>query len=237
MTPRIPPRIQVVDAARTTALAAMVVFHFVFDLELFGHLPAGTSMHGLWWWWARATASGFLLLVGISLWLAHGRGIRWHAFWRRWMMVAGAAALVSVATRIGLGDPWVRFGILHMIAAGSLLALPFLRLPWWVSAVAAAAVALAPGVLRNEALNGGWLLWLGLGTSRPSMMDYLPVLPWLAPILAGVALARLLPWERLDADTPLLRRLAWPGRHSLAIYLLHQPALIGLVWVGTRLAG
>lgn len=233
MTQRIP----LVDVARTLALAAMVVFHFAFDLELFGHLAPGTTTQGIWWWWARATAGTFLVLVGISLWLAHGQGLRWRAFWRRWLMVAGAAALVSAATRIGVGEPWVRFGILHMIAAGSLLALPFLRLPWWITAAVAAAVAMAPGFLRTDALNGGWLLWLGLGTSRPWMVDYLPVLPWLAPVLAGVALARVLPWDRLALDTPLLRRLGWPGRHSLAIYLLHQPVLIGLVAAWTRLAG
>lgn len=231
MTARIP----IVDVARTLALAAMVVFHLTFDLELFGHLTPGTTTQGIWWWWARATAGSFLGLVGISLWLAHGRGIRWQAFWRRWAMVAGAALLVSVATRIGMGEPWVRFGILHMIAAGSLLALPFLALPWWAAAVAAAAVALAPGYLRTDALNGDWLLWLGLGTARPWMMDYLPVLPWLAPVLAGLALAKVLPWDRLTWDSPALRALGWTGRHSLAIYLIHQPVLIGLVWLGTIL--
>jgi uncharacterized membrane protein len=230
-------RIPIVDVARTLALAAMVVFHLTFDLELFGHLPPGTTTQGIWWWWARATAGSFLLLVGVSLWLAHGQGVRWPAFWRRWLMVAGAAALVSAATRVGVGEPWVRFGILHMIAAGSLLALPFLRLPWWITATVAMAVALAPQALRSDTLNGDWLLWLGLGTSRPWMVDYLPVLPWLAPILVGVALARVLPWGRLAWDRPTLRRLGWPGRHSLAVYLLHQPVLIALVWVWTKATG
>ncbi len=59
-------------------------------------------------------------------------------------------------------------------------------------------------------------------------MDFEPVFPWLAPFLAGVALTR---WARASALWPaisrppgrLARRLTWPGRHSLVIYLVHQP--------------
>jgi uncharacterized membrane protein len=232
-----PVRLPLVDVARTFALAAMVVFHLTFDLELFGHLQPGTTAGGIWWWWSRATAGTFLFLVGVSLWLAHGQGIRWPAFWRRWVMVAVAALGVSLATRVAMGDAWVRFGILHCIAASSLLALPFLRLPVWVAGATAVAVVMIGRGLAFDAFNTAPMLWLGLATSRPYMVDYLPLLPWLAPVLLGVATARLAPWHRLAADTPVLRALGWPGRHSLAIYLVHQPLLIAAVWAWTRLAG
>jgi uncharacterized membrane protein len=227
MTARLP----LIDIARTLALLAMVVFHFTFDLELFGHLPPGTTMQGIWWWWARVTAGAFLFLVGISLWLAHGRGVRWPAFWRRWAMVAGAAVVVSLATWVAMGDAWVRFGILHCIAAASLIALPLLRTPAVVPLAAAVAVALAPRYGMSDLFNGDWLLWLGLANSRPFMVDHLPLLPWLAPVLLGVAAAKVMPWQALAIDTPALRMFGWPGRHSLAIYLVHQPVLIGLVWL------
>jgi uncharacterized membrane protein len=34
----------------------------------------------------------------------------------------------------------------------------------------------------------------------------------------------------------MLRRLAWPGQHSLVIYLVHQPILIALIWVASSLS-
>jgi uncharacterized membrane protein len=41
-----PGRILAVDLARTGALLAMAVFHFVYDLELFGWVAPGTSVTG-----------------------------------------------------------------------------------------------------------------------------------------------------------------------------------------------
>jgi uncharacterized membrane protein len=81
-------------------------------------------------------------------------------------------------------------------------------------------------------------LWLGLGRTIPPMIDYEPVLPWVAPVLAGIAIGRLGTslWPRL-ARVRLPGWLTWPGRHSLAIYLVHQPVLMGGVWLATRLGG
>ena len=225
------PRIVGLDLARSIAVIGMVVFHFTFDLELFGYVAPGTTFQPFWYYFARLVAGSFLFLSGVGLWLAHGRGIRWAAFWRRFAMVAGAAALVSVAS-IWV-TPWgvIYFGILHALAASSLIGLLFLRLPALATlAVAALAFAL-PWFAQRPEFQGVWLLWLGLADIRPPMADYVPLLPWLAPCLAGVALAKLATraqlWPHLSAKpSPRLQALAFPGRHSLIIYLVHQPLLI-----------
>ncbi|MFN4130732.1 MAG: DUF1624 domain-containing protein, partial [Paracoccaceae bacterium] len=120
-------RIHAIDLARTLALLAMAGYHFTFDLMLFGHLPPGFVFQGPGPLIARAIASSFLFLAGMSLWLAHGQRIRWPSFWRRFAMVAAAAALVTLATYYGMGVQFIRWGILHAIAAGSLVGLAFLR--------------------------------------------------------------------------------------------------------------
>jgi uncharacterized membrane protein len=107
----------------------MAVFHFVYDLELFGWLAPGTSVTGGWRVLALLTAGSFLFLAGVSLWLGHGAGIRWRGFWRRFVKVAGAAAVISLATWVAMGDVFIFFGILHAITAASLLGLLFLRVP------------------------------------------------------------------------------------------------------------
>src|SRR5690349_4055324 len=87
-------RIAVLDLARGIALVAMASYHFTWDLEFFGYVDPGLTAVGGWKLYARCIASTFLFLVGVSLFLAHGNGIRWPAFWRRFAMVAGAALAI-----------------------------------------------------------------------------------------------------------------------------------------------
>ncbi len=233
-------RIVALDLVRTAALACMVVFHFTFDLMMFGHVPPGTVFQGFWPFFARGIASSFLFLAGVSLWLAHGQAVRWPAFWRRIAVVAGAAALITVATWAGMGDAYIRWGILHAIAAASLIGVVFLQAPLIVTTALAAATFAAPLFLKSEAFNAPWLLWLGLATEVPPMVDYLPLLPWLSPLLVGIIGARLMAqagaWARMRTTPgPLLSALAWPGKHSLAFYLIHQPVLFSGVWAYTNL--
>jgi uncharacterized membrane protein len=241
-----PPRLPAVDLARTAALAGMVVFHTVFDLELFGHLPPGTTAWpGPWALLARLVAGSFLFLAGVSLVLAHGPGLRRRAFLRRLAVIAAAAVAVSLATRLAMPQAYVQFGILHAIAAASVVGLAMLRVPVALLVVLAAAVAAAPALLRDPALDAPWLLWLGLGASQPVSVDYVPLCPWLAPFLAGMAAARLAGGAGGAGSARrgggrgagrLARALAWPGRHSLPIYLLHQPMLFAGFWLWARLS-
>jgi uncharacterized membrane protein len=239
-TPPIPARIPALDIARTGAIMAMALYHFVFDLEMFGFLAPQTATTGGWRLLAYATASSFLALAGISLWLAHGSGINWPKALRRIGVIAGAAALISVATWVAIPQAFIHFGILHAIALSSLFGLALLRLPPGLLLALALFAIWAPHGLRADLFNAPWLWWVGLSTSIRAAADYVPILPWIAPFLIGLATAKLLSrfdaWPRAQTGpvSRLQRRLAWPGRHSLAIYLLHQPVLIGLIWLAVQ---
>lgn len=225
-----PDRLITLDLARTLAIVCMVIFHFTFDLALFGYIPPDTMGQPFWYYFARMIAGSFLFLSGVSLWLAHGHGIRWPAFRMRFAKVAGAAALVTIASIWFVPGGTILFGILHAIAATSVLGLLALRLPWAATLALAALIFATAFLYRSPAFDPIWLVWTGLAENRPLMGDYVPLIPWAAPALAGIAFARALRVDQWRGTAPsrAMRLLAFPGRHSLIIYLIHQPILIGL---------
>lgn len=237
MQPNVTPgRLFALDLARTAALAGMVAYHFTYDLALFGLIAPETPVTGGWLIFARSIATSFLVLVGVGLWLAHRRGVRWSKVWRRLLIVGGAAAAITLATWVAIPDRFIFFGILHAITFGSLAGLAFVRLPVWATAAVAAAVLAAWATVALPVFDRPALLWVGLGTVRPFTVDYVPVFPWFGALLAGIAAAGLADraglwtWLARRRGGPVLRTLSWPGRHSLAIYLIHQPVLLTLLW-------
>jgi uncharacterized membrane protein len=140
-----------------------------------------------------------------------------------------------------VGDEFVVFGMLHLIALSIPLAFPFLFAPTAVTAVTAAAVLALGGVVDPERMDGPWLLWLGIRDEGRVMVDWYPVIPWFGLVLVGLVLGRLLypsGLPRLALPDLSTRRpvpgLRWLGRHSLAIYLIHQPVLWGSLWILTQ---
>lgn len=230
------PRIALVDIARTVALCAMAVFHFAYDLEMFGFAPHEMMQRPEWIWFARVIAGSFIFLSGVSLVLGAPQDTR--KFFKRLVMIGAAAAMVSFGTYIAMGSAFVRFGILHLLLGSSLLGVVFLRSPFWINGLLGVVVLALPLLPFWPFLpSTGWL-WLGATVEPlPLMVDYVPILPWFGMFLLGMGTAGWMQhlglWSVLEnypsADARWARLLAWPGQHSLAIYLIHQPVLFGLV--------
>ncbi|NEU12208.1 DUF1624 domain-containing protein [Methylobacterium sp. BTF04] len=231
------PRFDAIDAVRGIALLAMASYHATWDLgylrltpESYALTPAGKAA-------AYGIAGTFLVLVGIGLVLMNGSGLRTRAYLLRLARIGGAALLITVATLFAFPQSYIFFGILHCIALSSVLALPFLRLPIGVTAVVAASVLALPHFVSGAGiLDAPGLRFLGLGVTPPQTNDYVPVFPWFGFVLVGVALARFaLPrfaGSRIAAWQPTRwpgRLAAFAGRHSLAVYLIHQPVLLALL--------
>lgn len=247
------PRIALVDFARGLALVAMAVFHFAWDLTDLGFIATDVSTEPGWRAFSHSIAASFLGLAGFSLALAHGAAFRPRLFWRRFAVVAGAALLVTAGTYLAFGENLVLFGILHCIAAGSVLAIPFLRLHWSVALVAAAIVIALPALAADAGFQRwaqgspafGIIQHLGLTAAQPSAVDFVPLFPFAGYLLAGLGLGLLSARARLAARLagvpvpPLAAPLLWAGRRSLPIYLLHQPVILAplmlLAWLAPGL--
>ncbi|HUL65194.1 MAG TPA: heparan-alpha-glucosaminide N-acetyltransferase [Burkholderiaceae bacterium] len=232
-----------IDALRGFAVAQMIAYHFIYDLNYFGWLHLAMTRDQPWLGWRTAIVTQFLLLVGASLVLRHAFKPAWSDFWRRWVQIAGAALLVSAGSWWVFRDRFIYFGILHYIAVGLILAR--LLVPLGRANIVLGIIALLAGVLFKDTLfDPIGFNWLGFTTHKPRTEDYVPLFPWLGVTLIGVGLGAS--WQRARfAIAPALqgfndappRALVFLGTWALTIYLLHQPLLFGLLWAIRTLTG
>ena len=116
------------------------------------------------------------------------------------------------------------------------IARPLARKPL-IAVAAGVAVVLAGTTLAHPAFDDRLMSWLGFTTRRPATQDFVPLFPWLGVVLLGVGLGHALVRRRFGPLASVARApgaLRWMGRHSLPIYMLHQPLLMGTLWLLLR---
>ncbi len=238
-------RIWELDAFRGICILGMVLVHFVYDLVDLYHIidwqyPAWFSFIKDW------GGVLFLLISGISATLG-SRSLR------RGLIVFGCGMIVSAVTygmyRLGFAQMniIIYFGVLQCLGVCMLLWATYR--PMRPGALLIHGVLLTSlGLYLNQLLHQGllsttvkWLMPLGLPWQGFASSDYFPLLPNLGYFLIGAALGgwfyakkeTLLP--KVNAQNPLLRFFCFCGRHSLWIYLLHQPLLSAICMVLAKL--
>ena len=242
--PKIASRFWELDLMRGMAAVLMVLYHLACDLDYFSVIDIDVSS-GLPLAVARITLSLFLLLVGLSFYLSSSRAkcraelsgrhssYFSHLVGRAFSLLL-VALLISLVTYHFLGECFIAFGALHLIGLPRLLAYPFLgrgRLNF----ITGMLIIIAGLYLPALSVSHPWVLWLGLAPPGYCSVDWTPLIPWFGVVLVGAALGDLLypdlqrrirlpDWQ----DSSLARPLLILGRHSLAVYMIHQPAIIAL---------
>lgn len=230
-----------VDFFRGIAIVSMVAFHFIWDIDYLGLGEFELYSGGLFFF-AHAIGTAFLLLVGISLSLSHSRineemtaSEIHNKYLTRGLKIFSLGLLISFITWLILGDRFVAFGVLHCIGLSIILAIPFLRYRT-LNLVLGSSIVVIGILLGGVTLDTPWFLWLGLESAGFVSVDYFPLLPWFGVVLLGLGLGNFLYPEyarrvRLidRGGLSILKPICTMGRHSLLIYLVHQPLLIGLI--------
>lgn len=233
-------RYALLDEVRGLDLISMMCYHGMWDLiYLFGiRIRWYSSWPGHLWQqsicWIFILLSGFCFSFG-------------HAPLRRGAIVFGAGALVTAVTLVFMPGDVVWFGVLTLLGSSMLLTALLEKLLKRIPHVAGAVCSFALFVITYHTSSGYW----GFGSVRltlPSFLysnyltaffgfpswlffstDYFPLLPWLFLFWTGFYLHHLASTEQMK---PLRHSfcpaLGWMGRHSLLLYLLHQPVLYGI---------
>lgn len=232
-------RIWELDALRGICILGMVAVHFIYDLtELYAVVD--------WQWpaWFSFVKSWggvlFFLLSGVCVTLGH-RSVRRGLIVFACGMLCTAVTYGMVAFGLAGSGLTIWFGVLHCLGACMLLWPLCKKLPLAGLAIVAAGAIAFGFWLHGQVFSFPYLVALGFVPAGFASSDYFPLFPYLGFFLAGAVIGRtayrekksLLP--RVNAQTPALRAVCFCGRHSLEIYLLHQPALSALIGLVTAL--
>ena len=245
------PHYGLLDTVRGVCILSMVAYHGMYDLvDIFG-LPSAwyTGLPG--YIWQQSICWTFILLSGLC-WQLSRRHVK------RGLLLVGCGAAITLITWLVMPSQRILYGVLNLLGLSALLLIPldkvFRKIPAWAGLVGALLLfALTKNVSRGSLGFEGLVLcrlprWLYatdllavVGFPSPSFWstDYFPLLPWFFLFCAGYFL-----WSLLDKSPrakallqPGLRPLSFLGRHSLVIYLIHQPALMAVFSVLGRIAG
>lgn len=228
-------RIHWIDLWRGLAVLLMIVFHFAYGFDFF-EIREISLNSGLWFFIGNFVRFSFLLIVGFSLFLSYRKYRSKYSFFlkhhlTRAIKLMGIALMITLVTFLIFPDVYIRFGILHLISVGIIVGIFFVRLPL-LSLVSGFLALLAPAIANVQ--SGALYLYL-FGFSQPGFaaLDHFPIFPWIGFILIGIGFAHLLNFFQFFKSSgkipfPSIQVL---GRHSLLIYLIHQPLIFGGIWL------
>lgn len=203
-----PGRYALLDELRGLDLVSMMLYHACWDL---------------------------VFLFGVQM--------NWYA-----ATVFGAGVLVTAVTLVFMPEDRVVFGVLTFLGSAMLLTGVLEPLLKKIPPAAGLAVSAVLFALTYH-LDERWLGFGGLRLALPDAWyanyftaffgflpfdfystDYFALLPWLFLFWAGYFLHGVVGRARME---PLRRSvcpaLGWMGRHSLLLYLLHQPVIYGVL--------
>ncbi len=232
-------RIWWIDELRGLSILAMIVHHIAFNLVYFLELPLPHLS-------AFLDSGAFLAVQTVFIAIFLGlSGICSHLSrrpLRRALKVLAAAAAVTAVTYFLFPEEPIYFGILHFLAFCMLLAAVgkkvLIKMPPTLGIILCLLLFLLTfhlpdGFLGFGALSlplpKGWYqggIWTAFGFASPffTSLDYVPIFPYVFLFLGGFFLGI----KELPKGTRHSRFLAFCGRHSLFVYLLHQPLIFGI---------
>lgn len=226
-------RIWELDALRGSCILGMVLVHLVYDtVELYGLINWDYPL-----FFQLIKEYGgilFILISGICVSFGSHPAMRGSAVLGCGLLCTLVTFSLEVLGFTGSGST-IWFGILHCLGCSMLLWTLLRRLPTALAAILGGIFSVTGHFLLNiRPVDHPWLIFLGFMPQWFASPDYFPLLPFFGYFLLGAAAGRLLyPARRsllpcILQNAPVIRFLRYCGTHSLLIYLLHQPVLIGL---------
>ena len=242
-------RLYLLDTIRGLAIIGMIFIHVSYDLPAyFGIYPR--YMNSFWYEiFGQCVRITFIFLSGYCAMLG-------KKTLKRGLIVSAAGLLVTLVSVIAKVDPPIFFGVLTLIGASMILSVPFKKVINKKNSIPFFIVSLALFIFTLHLFNGYFglvghplfyfprvllsvsnpvllypLAFLGFPGPEFESSDYFPLIPWFFLFMAGFSFYALAGESLKEKKFMKLRiePLAFLGKYSLYVYLIHQPVLMGIL--------
>lgn len=237
------------DALRGVAIVMMMFMHMSYDVRYEFGIKVFEYLHkaSFWVFVHPIIVVLFVGLSGICCTFSRNNLIRG-------LKLLGVALAFTVGTFIATKYMGIYcliiFNVLHLLSVSILIyaGLSFIekkaKIPAKIMTLAIGFIALYIMMMNNELSMFDYstdnMLFIPVGFTidgEPPVADYMPLIPWVGVFLSGVVMGRTLYPEKKtlfpDANETvkkILSPLSFMGRHSLIIYIVHQPIIYGLLY-------
>lgn len=238
-------RYTLLDIVRGAALIEMMLYHGLWDLVFaFGVDIPWFRSEGAYIW-QQSICWTFIFLSGFCVSLGRRR-------LKRAFVVLICSAVISIVTIIAMPYAAVKFGVLTLIGSCMLFMIPldsaFSKIPAEVGAFVSFLLFLITKNIPFGSLGfEGFIItplpeclyrnlftaYIGFPPADFSSSDYFPLIPWFFLFSAGYFTYHVLRKHDLLKYLSAFRfpPLEWAGRHTLILYMLHQPVIYGAIWL------
>lgn len=243
-------RLEKLDIFRWIAIILMVIFHLNYSLvNIFGNDIINFS-ENFWFIIWKIAALLFIFIWGISFFLAENK--YWKQINSRYLKVSVIlwiiASGITISTHLFFPEQYIKFWIIHFFALSFLLLLFFRKLKYynvllWV-------LTIITGVLFTWDIQNQYLYFLWFTYPWFSSADFYPILPYFWIILLWYSFTlflqdnnylNILALHKQKNKTNIknifsyynkILKILWRiWRYSLVIYLVHQPIIIGIIYL------
>jgi uncharacterized membrane protein len=225
---------------RGFAMVYIMLYHVFYDLITFAGVPL-PFFYTDWWGFLHTFFVSLLFVVsGISTHFSRNslkRGVIIFLFGQVITLVTAAAENIT-----GAADITIVFGVLTFIGLSMMIysvirpGLEKLDMPWGLLFFISIALYVIFLIYPPHGMFVPRTMWLyPLGMISPAFhsADYFPLVPNFFIFLAGTALAAPIVKGRFPKFFYKVRALPleFIGRHSLLFYILHQPAILFVLFL------
>lgn len=217
-------RIWEIDFLRGIALILMMLFHFLYDLNAFYHVEI-PYWDSFWVIEGKISAVLFMILAGISSTFSKNN-------LKRGLKILLVAMGISLVTYIIFPSEYIRFGILHMLGSSMILYHFIYNISLSFTLMISLIIFLLGYLFNHFYIDTNLLIPFGIMSRDFVSMDYYPLFPWLGVFLIGTIIGKSIYKEKKSILQKFYRNnfLSFLGRHSLIVYLIHQPVILLLLY-------